>query len=198
MPEPIDVDATRGGIPAEPEVAAGNGGGSPYVADELATDGAPGTPGNVLELLEAELTGADEETPIVKLALERNPDYVITYRVNLDGADVEKARQQARDRTKVDGVDGTKFAGLICQSACVEIHRQGVRLDDEEGRPLRFNHRLLMRTFGQKTAAKTAQAFYRDDASLDVHARKVIADSGWGRDVGDVSAVDPQIDASSS
>lgn len=198
MPEPdeFDVDATRGGIPAA-DVAGGKpGAADPYVPDEIAPQGDDA--GTVLELLERELAEAAPEVPVVRLALKRNPDYVITYRVNLDGGEIERARAQSRDRKKVDGVDGPKFAGLIATTACVEIHRRGTRLEDDQDRPLRFNHRLLMQIFEARSAATCAQAFYANDAELDAHARRIMSDSGWGEDVQDVTAVDPPVDASTS
>jgi hypothetical protein len=198
MSEPtIDVDATRGGIPAEVAPAAGAP-ADPYLADELHAGAGGDEPGSVLELLESELAQAEPEVPTVRLALKRRPDYVVVYRINLDGGEIERARAQSRDRKKVDGVDGPKFAGLIAVTACLEIWRRGVRLEDEQGRPLRFNHRAFLQAFEARSAVACAQAFYRNDAELDAVARRLMTDSGWGEDVQDVTAVDPPDDASSS
>lgn len=194
----FDVDA--GGIPTDPpKVAGGNTGADPYVADELAGGHDDGDERTVLELLEAELADAVPEVPVIRLALKRNPDYVVTYRTNLDGDEIERARAMSRDRKKVDGVDGPKFAALICVTACLEIHRRGSRLLDDADRPMRFNHRSFMRAMAAgNSATKCAQAFYRDDALMDAVARKVMAESGWGEDVADVTAVDPPDESSSS
>jgi hypothetical protein len=194
MPEPDDIapvyDATRGGIPTEPDadVAPAAGGDSPYV-DARPAGGEP--EGNVLDLITAEL--AETTAPVARPSypLKRDGRYVVTYRADLDGKAIDGCRKASRDRKFAEGIDGTKFAGMIAAATCDEIHRDGRRLEDDGGRPLRFNHRWLLNAFGASTAADCAAKFYANDAELDAVARAVMTESGWGEEAQAAMPMDP-------
>jgi hypothetical protein len=193
MPEPIDVDADRGGIPAEPILPAATGDGSPYVRDELAAPPGVGDDGRtMLQILEDDLAGAETVVEFPPLALGRNPAYLVVFRKITDGDEIDRARKASKDPKKADGLDGTKFAALIAVTACQRIIRNGQVLADDEGRPLRFNHRLLLQSLTARSAAECAERFYADDAELDAVARRIMTDSGWGREVYGDDAADPQ------
>lgn len=193
MPDPIDVDGDHGGIPAEPILPAATDGGSPYIRDELAAPAGDGDDGRtMLQILEDDLAGTETVVEFPPIALGRNPAYLVVYRKITDGDDIDRARKASKDPKKADGLDGTKFAALICVTACQRIIRNGVVLADDEGRPLRFNHRLLLQSLTARSAAECAERFYADDAELDAVARRVMTDSGWGREVYGDDAADPQ------
>lgn len=180
MPEP-EFDATRGGIPTEPDAdVARTDDASPYVDARPAAGAEP--EGNVLDLITAELAETAPTVDRPSYALKRDPRYVVTYRADLDGKAIDGCRKASRDRKFADGLDGTKFAGMIVAATCDEIVRDGRRLDDDAGRPLRFNHRWLMNAMHASTAAECAQKFYANDAELDAVARAVMTESGWGED----------------
>jgi hypothetical protein len=163
MPEPDAApvfDATAGGIPIAPDadVVRTDAAAPPYVEARPA-GGEP--EGSVLELITAELAETAPTVDRPSYALKRDPRYVVTYRADLDGK---------------------KFAGMIVAATCDEIVRDGRRLDDDAGRPLRFNHRWLMNALHAATAAECAAKFYANDAELDAVARAVMTESGWGED----------------
>jgi hypothetical protein len=184
MPEPDAApvfDATAGGIPIAPDadVVRTDAAASPYVEARPAA----GEPeGSVLELITAELAETAPTVDRPSYALKRDPRYVVTYRADLDGKAIDGCRKASRDRKFADGLDGTKFAGMIVAATCDEIVRDGRRLDDDAGRPLRFNHRWLMNALHAATAAECAAKFYANDAELDAVARAVMTESGWGED----------------
>lgn len=182
-------DADAGGALAA-DLAGGNA-GDPYVPDETGRpDDTAGR--SMLDVLVADLAGAEPVEELPPIALKRNPSYIVVYSKITDGDVIDKARKASRDKSKADGIDGPKFAGLICGSACARIIRNGVVLTDDADRPLRFNHRMLLQALNAATVADCARRFYADDADMDAVARKIMTDSGWGEDAAEADFADPR------
>jgi hypothetical protein len=195
-PPPVaEFDADKGG-PAAAGLPAATGGetGDPYVPTDDLGPGVPGAPDGrtMLDILVADLAGEEVTAEIGPVALRRRPTYVVVYSKITDGNVIDTAKKRAKDRSRAEGIDGPKFAALICIETCQRIIRDGQVLVDDNERPLRFNHRMLLQAFNAATAVECARRFFGDDADMDAHARKVMAESGWGEDAVEVDVADPQ------
>jgi hypothetical protein len=178
---------------------AGSSEPSPYVPIE-APDAAANTP---MEQLVTELT-ADIDAPVFTLAVPGRPLYAVRYRGDLDGAQIDHARNASRRgsrKTMTRGgdrdtdIDGVTFTSRICIAACDAILRDGVELRDDKDRPFTFNHTGFMALVGAQTTLECVRLFYgRRDASIAAAADRIMGESGWSTeaaDIEDVTAVDP-------
>lgn len=139
--------------------------------------------GSDLEDLRAELT-AEVESATEPLVVPARPRYSVVYSTDVEGRELDAYRKRAKDRKRVDGIDGVRFASLLLANKCLAIHRNGEPLV-LDGEVATFRHPELLELIGAAGAAEAVVKLYGRDGDVDAAARRVMTDAGWGDDAVD-------------
>ncbi len=180
-----DYDFTGSDIPQAPDLTGEvEGVDSPDLRFEgLASD---------LATLKTDLAKEVVKEPVF-IDVQTRPGYIAVFDPTFSGAQIEGWRKRSQDRTKVDGVDPVKLAGLILANTSVGLYKDGRQLRDADGDPLTFRHIALLEATGAgRNAVAAVRTFYGDDAHLSAHSEQVLVASGWGEPATTTDAiVDP-------
>ena len=117
----------------------------------------------------------------VFIDVQTRAGYVAQFDPTFSGAQIEGWRKRSQDRSKVDGVDSVKLAGLVLANTSTGLFKDGRQLRDADGDPLTFRHVALLEATGAgRNAVAAVRAFYGDDAHMSAHSEQVLVASGWG------------------
>lgn len=131
----------------------------------------------------AEIAGGEVTFPVAA-----RPGYKVTYRTNLDGAQIASLRRGAKDTTQPSGVDEFRWGSAILAIYCVALSRHDLRIVDNGGQPVTFRHQDLHNILGippnvPSPAVAAIKKFYGSDAAVSATALALLRAAGYDDEV---------------
>jgi hypothetical protein len=140
---------------------------------------APGLP-SILDDLRSELADEAEEHHVT-LEVPGRPGWAVRYSSDVDYSMLKMWAKQAT--SKVDGTDELQFSALVLASQCRAIVRHGVDLV-EGNDVLVFASPHFMSLVNVVSSTEAVKRLYGRDAHVISSANAVLAEAGYGEDVG--------------
>ena len=149
--------------------------------DALIGAAAPGEAPVTTLLAEVMAEIADEaaKTPMT-FDMRHREGWSITYAPTLTSDRLKKIGEQCRVKGSKDDVMTGKFSALVLASCCIEIHRNGSLVVEDDTSPLLLRSTVLRSMYKTPDQWRAVIAFFGSEADCASHAQGVTSE--WGLD----------------